>query len=262
VRPSSQSSLDYPSLIAFSGVWCRLEEGIWDAFDIRHRTRSVRSHVRQDASSIDQMAPNNAPSEIYKRSIDCSSIVTFEKHLSHSRIFSSAIIMIFTRIFLLILASVEPDVAYNTAGIELVTARLQGGRKWRRRYTSAVVLVGSGLLVAERIGCWKGGKGGQPSLMTAVPAKQEDGPNSLAIYHAHRMSLMAFKDHCDAHFPIPSATDLFSIRFLLLDAPPDPDVPATSTCNAFGDKTYPSCAEFFKVYVPEYCYTPPLLKSS
>ena len=171
--------------------------------------------------------------------------------------------MIFTRIILFFLASIEPDVAYNAAGIEFVTPRLwnlQGGRKWQRTTcTSAVILVGSGLLVANRYR--GGGKGGQPSLITAVPAKQEDGPKALAIYDAHRMSLMPIKDHCDAHFPIPSAKDLFSIRFLLLDAPPaDPGAPAPSTHDALGNKTYSSPTGYSKTYVLDYSYAPAYTK--
>ena len=172
--------------------------------------------------------------------------------------------MIFTRIILFFLASVEPDVAYNAGGIEFVTAHLrnlQGGRKWRRTYAPAGVLVGSGLLVANRY--WKGGKSGQSSLITAVPAKREDGSNALAIYDPHRMSLIPFKDYSDAHFPIPSAKDLFSLQFLLLDPrPADPDAPAASTCDALGNRAYLSCAGILKAYVRDYSHTPPLLKSS
>ena len=71
---------------------------------------------------------------------------------------------------------------------------------------------------------WDTGKAEVGSLITALPAKQEDGPNALAIYHAHRMSLVPFKDYCDAHLPTPSAKDIFSIQ-VLLDAPPADHTP-------------------------------------
>ena len=97
---------------------------------------------------------------------------------------------------------------------------------------------------------------------SAVPTKREDGTNSLAIYHAHHLSLMSFKDHCDVHFPMPSAKGVFSIQLLLGTPPADPDAPATSTRDALGNRTYPSRAGFSKAYVRDSPYSPSLPKSS
>jgi len=109
-------------------------------------------------------------------------------------------------------------------------------------------LIESGLLVANRVRSWKGGKGGQPSLITAIPAKQGDGPNAPAVYHAHRMSLMSFKDHCYARFPIPSATDLLSIQFLPLEMlhQPMPMLLRFQHATPLGNNTYSSPAGYLE----------------